>query len=195
MSEEPPSTNINIAVVVKDPIWRLELEGAEQIARGAARAVLDHEGARDFLVRHRLWPAESPQGRGDPGSAELVLVLADDRLVRGLNRDYRGQDRPTNVLSFAGLDGSAETAADTPLMLGDVVLARETIAREAEAQGKIAAEHLAHLVVHGALHLVGYDHGTAPEAERMESLERAIMAGLGFADPYRDRMVPAGADS
>lgn len=195
MSEEPPSTNINVAVVVKDPTWRLEFEGAEQIARRAARAVLDHKGLRDFLVRHRLWPGKTPQGRGGPASAELVVVLADDRLVRRLNRDYRGLDKPTNVLSFAGLDGSAETAGDTPMLLGDVVLARETVAREAAAQGKTAAEHLAHLVVHGALHLLGYDHGTAPEAKRMESLERAILADLDVADPYRDRMISTGAVS
>lgn len=192
MSEEPPSTNIDIAVVAKDPAWPLELEGAGQIARRAAQAVFDHEGTRDFLVRHRLWPSESPQGRRDLVSAELVLVLADDRLVRSLNRDYRGQDKPTNVLSFAGLDETAETAADAPMLLGDVVLARETISREAGAQGKTVAEHLTHLVVHGVLHLLGYDHETAPKAARMESLERAIMADLGIADPYRDRIVSAG---
>lgn len=193
MSEEPPSTNIDIEVVAKDTTWHLELEGAEQIARRAARAVLGHAAVRGTLTRHRLWPAERPRGPDDPASAELVLVLADDRLVRSLNRDYRGHDKPTNVLSFAGLDETVEAAADRPVLLGDVVLARETIAREAEAQGKTAAEHLAHLVVHGVLHLLGYDHESMPEAERMESLERAILADLGIADPYRDRSVPAGA--
>jgi len=195
MSEEPPSTNIEIAVVTEDPAWRSELEAAEWIVRRAAQAVFDHAGIRDSLVRHRIWLPKSPSDRRELAPAELVLVLADDRLVRSLNKDYRGQDTPTNVLSFAGLDGATETAADVPLLLGDVVLARETVSREAGAQGKSVAEHLAHLVVHGVLHLLGYDHEAALEAEQMESLERAIMADLGIADPYRDRMIPAGAVS
>lgn len=120
------------------------------------------------------------------------MVLADDRLVRSLNREYRGRDTATNVLSFAGLDGPAEPG--TPRLLGDVVLARETVVREACEQGKTPADHLAHLVVHGVLHLLGYDHQTTTQAETMEDLERAVLAGLGVADPYLSPE-PAGPSS
>jgi len=106
---------------------------------------------------------------------ELCLVLADDRLQRTLNRRFRGKDRSTNVLSFDG----------APDGLGDVVLALETVQAEADAQGKSLADHVAHLVVHGVLHLMGHDHVGAAEARRMERLESAILTGLGIGDPYR----------
>jgi probable rRNA maturation factor len=100
-----------------------------------------------------------------------------------LNRDWRGQDKPTNVLAFpAGMDEAAAPGA--PLLLGDVVLAYETVAAEAAAQGKDFAAHLRHLIVHGVLHLVGHDHDEAAAAERMEAVERTILAGFGIADPY-----------
>ena len=102
-------------------------------------------------------------------------MLADDRLQRALNHQFRGKDRPTNVLSF-------DTA---PAGFGDVVLALETVQAEAEAQGKSLADHVTHLVVHGVLHLMGHDHVGAAEARRMEHLERAILAELGIGDPYR----------
>ena len=114
-------------------------------------------------------------------AGELCLVLADDALQRRLNHDFRGHDKSTNVLSFEG----------APASLGDVVLALETVAGEAESQGKSLADHVAHLVVHGVLHLMGYDHRTSAQARRMERLEIAILAGLGIADPYRH--APSGA--
>ena len=113
----------------------------------------------------------------------LAVLLTDDEAVRELNRRWRGRDAPTNVLSFP----AAESAAP---WLGDVALAYETCAREAEGQGKPLADHLSHLVVHGALHLVGWDHLTDAEAEEMESLERDVLARLGVPDPYRDRETP-----
>lgn len=117
--------------------------------------------------------------------AEVVVVLADDGFVRRLNRDYRGRDEPTNVLSFAG-DTSGPLVPEAPLMLGDLVLAFETVCREAEEEGKPLAEHFSHLVVHGMLHLLGHDHEDEGEAEAMERAEVIILSRLGIDDPYRD---------
>lgn len=110
------------------------------------------------------------------GRRSLNVALADDRRVRTLNARDRDKDRPTNVLSYP----SGERA-----FLGDVVLARETVWREAKAQKKTPADHVVHLVVHGTLHLLGYDHETSNgDADRMEALERRVLKGLGIADPY-----------
>ena len=117
------------------------------------------------------------------GPAILSVVLTDDAEQRRLNRDYRGKDAPTNVLSFSMGDAAP---AGGPVMLGDVVLAFETVAREAGEQNKPLADHLRHLVVHGVLHLLGFDHASDGEAELMEAREREILAGLGVPDPYRD---------
>jgi probable rRNA maturation factor len=182
MSEEPPSPEFEIAVVAQDPAWREILNEPEEVARRAARAAFRHPGATGLGLTAR----KSLQSDDRHGPAELAVVLADDRLVRRLNREYRGQDAATNVLSFAGLDGPDEPGAGAPYLLGDVVLARETVVREAREQGKTPADHLAHLVVHGVLHLLGYDHQTAAQAETMENLERAALAELGVADPYLD---------
>jgi probable rRNA maturation factor len=112
-------------------------------------------------------------------------VLADDAFVRGLNREYRRQDKPTNVLSFPSgfLDGEGDPG-EGPFPIGDVVIAFSTLAREAAAQGKSVEDHLAHLVVHGVLHLLGYDHETEDQAREMEGVEVRLLAGLGVADPY-----------
>ena len=116
--------------------------------------------------------AESGVTRG----GELSVVLADDARVHALNRDYRGKDTPTNVLSFPMPE---ETG-----LLGDVVLARETLEREALAQGKTFADHTAHMLVHGVLHLLGYDHLDDAEAEDMERREVRALARLGIDNPY-----------
>jgi probable rRNA maturation factor len=109
----------------------------------------------------------------------LTVALADDKRVRALNKRDRKKDKATNVLSYP----SGEKT-----FLGDVVLARQTVWREARAQKKTPADHLAHLVVHGTLHLLGHDHETSKvDAERMEALERRILAKLGIADPYAAR--------
>jgi len=127
---------------------------------------------------------ETPESGGG-GPAELSLVLAGDGTVRELNRDWRGRDAPTNVLSFPA--DQPGLPPETPRPLGDVVLALETIRREAEQQGKPFADHLGHLVVHGVLHLLGFDHNETAEAEKMESLETRLLARLGIADPYAPR--------
>jgi probable rRNA maturation factor len=120
---------------------------------------------------------------GPAEPVELAVVLADDALVRRLNRDYRGSDQPTNVLSFpAGVP--TFVAAHQPRALGDVVLALETVLAEAARDGKRPADHVSHLVVHGVLHLLGHDHVEDAAAEMMEASECAILADLGVADPY-----------
>jgi probable rRNA maturation factor len=109
-------------------------------------------------------------------SSSLTVALADDRRVRALNKRDRKKDKPTNVLSYPS--GEKD-------LLGDIVLARQTVWREAKQQKKTPADHLAHLVVHGTLHLMGHDHETSDaDAERMEALERRILKKLAIADPY-----------
>ena len=121
--------------------------------------------------------------------AELALVFVDDAASRTLNRDWRGKDKPTNVLAFAAQEAKAGTrppaaVTDGPLLLGDVVLAYETIAGEAEAGGVPFGDHASHLIVHGILHLLGYDHQRPREARVMETLEAQALATIGIANPY-----------
>lgn len=116
--------------------------------------------------------------------APVGLLFTDDAEVRTMNATYRNQDKPTNVLSFPA--DSAALPPDQNTFLGDIALARETILAEAAAQGKTAAAHTHHLVVHGALHLLGHDHVEPGAAEAMETLERAILERLGYGDPYAE---------
>lgn len=166
MTDEPGSSRWDVEVVVEAAAWTQALPAAEAVARRAATASL----------------AGVPQASGARG---LCLVLADDALLRRLNREFRGKDRPTNVLAFAG---EAVVPPGERPSLGDVVLAQETCAEEARAQGKSLADHLSHLVVHGVLHLCGYDHESGEEAARMEALEVGILGRLGIADPYAARV-------
>jgi probable rRNA maturation factor len=119
-----------------------------------------------------------------PAGAEISLLLCDDAFIRDLNQKWRGIDKPTNVLSFPASD----TAVLGPL-LGDIVIAHGTARREAEEENKSLPAHVTHLLVHGFLHLIGYDHLDAAEAEEMEALERTILADLGIDDPYQGAFV------
>lgn len=124
----------------------------------------------------------------DVAEAELAVMLTDDAGIRTLNSNWRGIDKPTNVLSFPALQSEgARKPGDAPRMLGDIAIAYETTKREAEAEGKPFDHHLSHLAVHGFLHLVGYDHENDADAEAMESLETEILQRLGVPDPYADR--------
>jgi probable rRNA maturation factor len=160
----------SIEVTVEAPAWHSAVTDPERICRQAVRAVLGREA--------RIVAA-----------AEVGVLLADDARVRALNRDYRGQDRPTNVLSFPTGEVTAPVPGG-PVLLGDVVVALETTRQEAGRDGKALGDHLAHLVVHGTLHLLGHDHEDDGEAEAMEALERELLAGLGIADPYRVEASP-----
>jgi probable rRNA maturation factor len=127
----------------------------------------------------------------DVGEAELAVMLTDDAGIRTLNSNWRGIDKPTNVLSFPALQPEgARKPGDAPPMLGDIAIAYETMRREADEEDKPFDHHLSHLAVHGFLHLVGYDHENDADAETMESLETEILSQLGIPDPYagRERM-------
>ncbi|MFC3050317.1 rRNA maturation RNase YbeY [Kordiimonas pumila] len=127
---------------------------------------------------------------------ELYVELIDNEKSQSLNAEFRGKDNPTNILSFPGTDPEDLPSAmlfavqDGPLvMLGDLMIASDVIMAEAKEQGKPLNHHLIHLVVHGVLHLLGYDHMEETEAEEMETLERNILAGLGIPDPYEMREI------
>lgn len=157
-----------IALDLRAPAWAVALPDIETVCRRAVEAAREVAGL--------------PAG-------EISLVLADDAFIRTLNRDHRGKDRATDVLSFPQLDEGA-AALGSPALLGDIVVAYETAARDAETAGVTLADHLAHLIVHGVLHLAGHDHEDDAEAEAMEGLERDALGTLGIADPYA---IPARA--
>jgi probable rRNA maturation factor len=162
MAETP-----DITVSIDSPAWDQDVPTAEDLCRRAAAMV--------FQV------CPPPPTR----AAEAGIVLADDATVRTLNRHYRGQDKPTNVLSFANMDDDGDPfPAEAPILLGDVIVAHGTAAGEAATEGKTLSDHLAHLIVHGMLHLLGHDHGTDQEALDMEALEINILSRLGISDPY-----------
>jgi probable rRNA maturation factor len=153
-------------VVVESPLWET-LPDADAIVRRAVAAA-----AHGLQIPHR-------------GHAALDVLLCDDATIATLNARWRGQERATNVLSFPAAPLTHLDTGSAPL--GDIAIAYETVTREAAEQGKAVADHLTHLVVHGFLHLLGYDHQMDGEAERMERLERDILARIGVTDPYASR--------
>ncbi|CAN5226391.1 rRNA maturation RNase YbeY [soil metagenome] len=153
---------IVVEVEAEAPGWTQALPEVEALTEAAATAAARSLGPR--------------------ADGAYVVLLADDAVVRDLNARFRGKDQPTNVLSFPAAEGASEPGAEPAK--GDIVLAYETCAAEAQAQGKPLAHHLQHLVVHGVLHLLGFDHMDDAEAETMETREREVLAGLGVPDPY-----------
>ncbi len=150
-----------IDIEVEDEAWSTALPDAEALTLAAAQAALAQ--------------FDSPGG--------VTILLTDDETVRELNARFRTQDKPTNVLSFPA-PPLPEDMANPEHFLGDVALAFGVCAREAAEQGKPIGHHLQHLVAHGVLHLLGYDHIDDADAEAMEGLERVVLAGLGVPDPY-----------
>lgn len=151
-----------VEFVESAPRWRRALP-ARRLAREAVAAAAGEAGVK--LAR----------------GAELTVHLSDDDGVRALNKQYRAKDAPTNVLSFPA---ATPGRLGVSVLLGDVFLALETLEREARNEKKLLADHFRHLVAHGFLHLVGFDHGTAEEAKAMEAVEVRALARLGVADPY-----------
>ncbi|TFF25446.1 rRNA maturation RNase YbeY [Jiella endophytica] len=149
--------------------------------------------ALEALTLRALGAAAGHVGLPTALETEISVTFSDDATVREANREWRGKDKPTNILSFPMVQ---LTPGDLPgLLAGDLLIAFETVAKEAAADEKSLADHLGHLLVHGLLHLLGHDHIEDDEAAAMEALEIAILAGLGIADPYGDRplrTVPAG---
>src|ERR1700744_1549734 len=131
----------------------------------------------------------------DIGEAELAVMLTDDAGIRTLNNNWRGIDKPTNVLSFPALQPSGPSGPDdAPRMLGDIAIAYQTTRREADDEQKPFDHHLSHLAIHGFLRLIGYDHENDADADDMESLETEILAQLGIPDPYAERDSKAGPE-
>ncbi|MDQ7249353.1 rRNA maturation RNase YbeY [Dongia sedimenti] len=162
------SPRVAVSVIVEHDAWREAIAEPAPLLRRAAGAALAQ--AR----RVRRWRATV--------APSVAVALIDDRAIRKLNRTYRGKDKPTNVLSFPA--GEAPDGKGKTRSLGDVAIALGTVKREARAQGKTVDDHVAHLMVHAVLHLLGYDHEADPDAEEMEALERKALAALGIADPY-----------
>lgn len=156
-----------------------------------------HEPSIDLAIEAGDWPTEErlrelaeaavsaavtevqPQVPFPPSGSELSILFTDDARIRQLNAEWRGEDKPTNVLSFPQAPGPHSGP-----LLGDIILAYETVRDEAALAGKPLEAHMAHLIVHGFLHLLGYDHEDEAEAEEMEALERAALDRIGIADPY-----------
>jgi len=170
VSAEP--TNDEESLSVETPYLSVEISraggewdaDAEEIVLRLAQTVFEHDGTSS--------------------AAELSVLLADDTFVQSLNRKFRGKDKPTNVLSFPNTPTPAGALYDEPSSLGDIALAFETVKAEAKTQHKSFDDHLAHLVVHGVLHLLGYDHVDDEDAEKMEKRERELLKLYGIADPY-----------
>ena len=165
--------------VVEDPRW--EAAGIAAVAERAARAAL-------VAVAR------------DPELHEIGLLACDDARIAALNADFRGKAVPTNVLSWPAFDPPVPEEppglpGEGPLFLGDIALAWETCAREAEAAGIPLADHAAHLVVHATLHLLGHDHEEDAAAGTMEAIETKALATMGIADPYSREERPSGAAS
>jgi len=161
-----------IEIAVESPRWsEAGGEGDDPLSlEGLAETVIGAAVARTAPDLHE--------------EAEISLVFCDDAFIRGLNQQWRGLDKPTNVLSFP-----TDEALSEARLLGDVIIAFETTEREALEESKPFRAHLSHLIIHGFLHLLGFDHETPEEAEEMEAMERAILGDLGIADPYQGALL------
>lgn len=166
-SVQPGPGDLDIDIAVNCSLWTDALPDAVALAQTAADAA---------------WRAGRAAATAQ--ATEVSIVLADDAFVQNLNRDYRGRDAPTNVLSFPASAEGEVPPPDMVVLLGDIVVAYQTTAAEADLEGKSLSDHLCHLVVHGMLHLLGFDHQTAADADVMEALEIDVLGGLHIGNPY-----------
>ena len=163
---------IDLTLILHDARWRKLIPDTEQFARSVIVTTLT-------AISQRV-----PAAKADR-LPEIACLFTNDAEIRILNRQFRGKDKTTNVLSFAA-DRSAPAPDEQPVIIGDLILSVDTIEQEAADQGKTFADHTTHMLVHGILHLFDYDHMHEPDAEDMENLERRILQGLGVSDPYQD---------
>ena len=161
------SEPIRLALEIEDPRWTAALPQVADLLRQAIRLAL----------------ADLPS---DGRPVEVGVRLVDDGTIQRLNRDWRDRDKPTNVLSFPLGDPVPVADADFPWLLGDIVMSFDTVQAESRRDDKAMADHVAHLAIHAALHLIGHDHERDADAERMEAAEVALLARLGVPDPYRE---------
>ncbi len=159
-----------IEIIIDAPSWRDALPECESITCQTVQTVLEHLEVSTMAI-------------------EVSLVLANDALIQEKNKRYRGKDQPTNVLAFPAMQNplnwlSQMKSTGTPFVIGDIFLAIETIQQEASAQAKPLQDHFSHLIVHGVLHLFGYDHQVDGDAEKMEALEIKILGEMGIKNPY-----------
>lgn len=179
-TDRPETGNPELNVIFDDSRWKQKLPEAENLCGRVHNAVIR------FIRRE-----ESSALLGANQRPVVNLSLGNDEIVHRLNREFRGIDRPTNVLSFANIDDpdfslSAQSESPDFLELGDIIIALETVEREAETQNIAFRDHFCHLLVHGLLHLLGYDHQEDAKAEHMENLEIRILQQLNIKNPYEE---------
>ncbi len=165
---------IEIDIAVEDPAWELDCPDYTPLIHRAVNLVFMHAPVAQSLIQNAIEP-------------EISVVLTNDDAVHALNRDYRDKDKPTNILSFAMQDGENGWDAPThpgPCALGDLVVAFQTVKRESLAENKAFSDHLTHLIIHGTLHLLGYDHIDDQQAEEMETLEIQMLGAINIKNPY-----------
>ncbi|GLQ05205.1 endoribonuclease YbeY [Sneathiella chinensis] len=168
----------DIAIAVEQGNWEQDSAADEHRVQTIVQSCLT-QALPDILAAEPM----------EKATVEISILLTDDPQIQDLNREYRGKDKPTNVLSFPDTHLSAETLEeavrfDEPLFLGDIAIARSTVEAEAKEQGKSLDDHFCHLLVHGMLHLLGFDHIEDDEAEEMEGLEVEILAKMNIDNPY-----------
>lgn len=165
--------NVHPDILVQSDKWHKALPNLDDLVQGICSKLFTHEQFKDYF----------------PKDVELSIVFTDDAAIQELNASYRNKDKPTNVLSFPNFDLEPgepfpKQAVPCECILGDVVIAIETVGREAKEQSKPLASHVSHMLVHGILHLLGYNHEAEKEAETMEALEVEILVQLGIGNPY-----------
>ncbi len=165
MSDRTPDIKLRLALEIEDPRWTEALPNAAELLERALRLALADVGDGTRII-------------------EVGVRLVDDGTIQALNRDWRGRDKPTNVLSFPLGDPGPVDDPDFPWLIGDIVMSFDTVRAESIRDGKSLEHHVVHLAIHAALHLLGHDHEDEGEAEAMEAAEVILLAGLGIPDPY-----------